>query len=190
MNRLPEPPARQPHATTAGQPTPDDAARAFLTQIEEALAAAQPDQPTPTAFRDPRPVPAYGPTPPVPQPGRPPMSSKATDDSVRMISAGFLTLCAGGATAAVLHFSSEADPTVIGLMAAVPAGIAIPILALSSLAKRAKQAAEAAPPVIHQHYSGTVHQDARTVNSSSRGVWATTRNQLPAGEQPPGGKRL
>jgi hypothetical protein len=102
------------------------------------------------------------------------MSEKATDDSVRMISAGFLTLCAGGAVSGVLYFSGQADPTVIAIMAAVPAGVAVPILALSRLVKRVK---EAAPDVHNHHYQGPVYQDQRNVHSSTRGVWAKTNNQ-------------
>ncbi|MFJ8677238.1 hypothetical protein [Streptomyces sp. NPDC093589] len=165
---------QQPNATQAEQPL-DEAQR----RAAEIAAAVDDIYDGPTYYKDPTTPPAIGPTPPVPQPGRPAMSSKATDDSVRMISAGFLTLCAGGATAAVLHFSGEADPTVIGLMAAVPAGLAIPIVALSRLVKRTKEAAEAAPPVHHHHYNGTVNQDQRSINSKTSGFVANTRNQLP-----------
>ncbi|MBJ6623502.1 hypothetical protein [Streptomyces sp. DHE17-7] len=45
--------------------------------------------------------------------------------------------------------------------------------------KRTRETVQAAPPVIHQHYNGTVHQDGRTVNTTTRGVWARTNNQLP-----------
>lgn len=141
--------------------TTDARAQQIIDAVNEAMK-------TPTAYRDDTPVPAIGDTPPVDQPGRPPMSQKATDDSVRMISAGFLTLCAGGAVSGVLYFSGQADPTVIGLMAATPVGIAVPILALSRLVKRAKA------PVVHHHYNG--HVDQRTVNATARGVWA--KNQV------------
>lgn len=143
--------------------TTDARAQQLITAVNEALK-------TPTAYRDDSPLPIVGDTPPVAQPGRPPMSQKATDDSVRMISAGFLTLCAGGAVSGVLHFSGQADPTVIAMMAAAPVGIAVPILALSRLVKRAKSAA----PDVHHHYNG--HVDQRTVNATSRGVWA--KNQV------------
>ncbi|MFD4377688.1 hypothetical protein ACFWPY_39850 [Streptomyces sp. NPDC058527] len=138
--------------------TTNDRAQKLIDAVNDALQA-------PTSYRDDTPVPAYGATPPVPQPGRPPMSSKATDDSARMISAGFLTLCAGGAVSGVLYFSGQADPTVIGMMAAAPVGLAVPVFALSRLVKRAKPA-----PDVHHHYSGPV--DQRTVNTDARGVWA------------------
>ena len=171
---LTNPTARQPHTLQTGHPNPTT-----LHRAAEIAAAVDAVYEHPTAYRDPTPLPAVGINPPVPQPGRPPMSSKATDDSVRMISAGFLTLCAGGAVSGILHFSGHADPAVIGMMAAVPAGIAVPVLALSHLVKRAKQAAEALPAEQHHPYNGPVTQHHRTTNTTTRGVWATTRNELP-----------
>lgn len=137
-------------------------AQQLIAAVNDALTA-------PTAYRDDSPLPAVGATPPVPQPGRPPMSQKATDDSVRMISAGFLTLCAGGAVSGVLYFSGQADPTVIALMAAAPVGLAVPIYALARLVKRAKPAGD-----VHNHYNGNV--DQRVLNTDARGVWA--KNQV------------
>lgn len=181
MNRLPDPNARQPHPTTAGQPTPNNDTLHRAAQIAAAVDAVYQQ---PTRYRDDTlpSTPTIGTTPPVTQPGRPAMSSKATDDSVRMLTAGWLTLCAGGATSAVLHFSSTADPTVVALVAAVPASLAIPVLALSRLVKHVKDTVEAAPTEHHHHYTGTVIQDARTdartINAHNRGLWATTHNQL------------
>ena len=180
--RLPKPPARQPHATTAGQPI-NSTAQALINDVEDALAAAtRPEPPTPTSWRDLTPVPAYGTTPPVAQPGRPPMSQKAVDLNTTILTSSVLTVALGGAATGILWASGHADPTVVGCIAAAPAALSLPILALSRLIKRTKEAVEAAPPVIHQHYTGTVHQDARTVNSNTRGIWASTHNRLPAGE--------
>lgn len=165
----------QPTTTAPADARKADAA-AFLAAVEDALHAGA--NTTPTAYRDETPVPAIGTTPPVAQPGRPPMGSKATDDSVRMIAAGFLTLCTGAAASGVLHYSGDADPVVIGLIAVAPISIAVPILALSRLMRRATQAAEAAPATHHHHYAGTVQQDHRTVNQRTSGVWVdnTTHN--------------
>ncbi|MFF7795557.1 hypothetical protein [Streptomyces sp. NPDC007991] len=160
---------------------PTDTALQRATQIAAAVDAVYEK---PTSYNNPD-LPSWqdgtriGTTPPVDQPGRAAMSGKAVDDTARMIGGGFLLLCAGGAVSGVMHFSSQADPTVIGLMAAVPASLAVPILALSRLVKRAKQVAEAAPPVIHQHYNGTVHQDQRQAHTKTVAVLANTRNQLP-----------
>ncbi|QLJ06724.1 hypothetical protein HZZ00_37455 (plasmid) [Streptomyces sp. NEAU-sy36] len=179
MNRLPEPTARQPHATQAGQPTPDT-----LHQAAQIAAAVDAIYEQPTSYRNDS-LPNHstiGTTPPVPQPGKPPMSEAAANLSGVMVASSLPILALGGAATGILWASGHADPAVVGCIVAAPAALAIPILALSRLIKRAKETVEAAPPVIHQHYNGTVHQDARTVNSTNRGIWASTRNQLPAGE--------
>ena len=170
--RLPDP--QQPTATTAGQPTIDDQAQKLLAAVNEAMGAA-----TPTSYRDISPLPAVGPTPPVPQPGRPPMSQRATDASALILSTGAASLPVGAVATGVLWASGHADPAVIGMICAVPAAVAVPILALARVLRRAKAAVEAAPPVHHHHYNGPVVQDHRSVNTQTRGVWAKTTNHLP-----------
>ncbi|MGV9930056.1 hypothetical protein ACWDY4_05625 [Streptomyces olivaceoviridis] len=123
----------------------------------------------PTAYRDTAPVPAYGPTPPVAQPGRPPMSQGATDASVLMLAGGATTAMVGGTAAVLMYVSQFADPVVCGLVFGAPTAL---VLALARLVKRAKPA-----PDVHHHYEGPVYQDQRNVHSTTRGVWAKTTNQ-------------
>ncbi|MCZ4510441.1 hypothetical protein O3Q52_20055 [Streptomyces sp. ActVer] len=161
MLDLPEP---KPTAPAAGQAHLNDQAQQLVAAVEEAMR-------TPTSYRDDTPVPAIGSAPPVDQPGRPSMSPRATDASVMMIAGGFLSLCLGAAVSAVLYFSGTANETVvICLCAGPPAGF----LALKSLVKGVKQAA---PAEIHNHYTGTVHQQNSETHTSTRGVWARTNNQ-------------
>lgn len=130
--------------------------------------------PTPTTYRDTSPIPAIGPTPPVPQPGRPPMSQKATDASALMLSGGVATALVGGTASLVMVASGHADPTVCAIVFGAPATL---IFALSRLVKRTK---EASPAEHHHHYNGAViNQDQRSANSQTRGVWAKTHNELP-----------
>ena len=127
-----------------------------------------------TSYRDHTPLPAYGSTPPVPQPGTPPMSQRATDVSRMMIAGGVATVPPGLIAIGILVASQHANPTIIGMICAAPAAIAVPILAITRLLRRAK---DVVPPEIHHHYEGTVYQDQRTQHSSTRGVWAKTTNQ-------------
>jgi hypothetical protein len=159
MSQLSEPPA----APAAGQSTDP------LT--ESVIQAAVNDVIRQTSYRDDTPVPEIGTAPPVPQPGIPPMSSKATDASVMMIAGGFLSLCLGTATSAILYFSGQADPVVVGCICAGPP------VAFFSLRGLVKSLKGAAPDEIHNHYTGTVYQDQRNVHTSTRGVWAKTNNQ-------------
>ncbi|MFJ4473244.1 hypothetical protein ACIP2X_37920 [Streptomyces sp. NPDC089424] len=163
MTRLPDP--KQPHATTAGQPTEADRdqARRWLAALDE----------IPTSFHDPTPVPAIGTAPPVAQPGRPPMSQRATDASALMLSAGIASLPLGAAVTGILWASGNADPVIVGMICGAPAAL---VLALSRLVGKAKQAA---PDTHHHHYNGNVRQTYNTQTTHQRSVWASTRNQLP-----------
>lgn len=147
------------------------AANEFLADVEDALAPA-----VPTSYRDDSPVPVIGPTPPVTQPGRPPMSQRATDASALMLSAGIASVPIGGMGCLVLYTLGHVDPTTLAIAAAAPATIALPILALCRLAGRARQVVEAAPPVIHQHYTGPV--DQRTVTNTAKGLLANSRGEI------------
>ncbi|MEU3521822.1 hypothetical protein ABZ770_42455 [Streptomyces sp. NPDC006654] len=147
----------------ARQTAVNDQAHAFLADVESAMA--------PTSYRDDSPVPTVGTAPPVPQPGRPPMSQRATDASALMLSASVASVPIGGMTSLVLYTIGHTDPTSLAIAASAPAALAVPILALALLVKRAKAAA---PDVHHHHYNAPV--DQRTVNADARGVWA--KNQV------------
>ncbi|WP_405471283.1 hypothetical protein [Streptomyces canus] len=122
----------------------------------------------PTVYRDDTPAPAYGPTAPVVQPGRPPMSQGATDASVLMLAGGTTTAMVGGTAAVLMYVSQFADALVCGLVFGAPTAL---VLALARLAARAKPA-----PDVHHHYEGPVYQDRRNVHTRTTGVWAKTNN--------------
>lgn len=142
-----------------------------LTDEEAAIEARRIIADFATSYRDHSPVPAVGPTPPVPQPGRPPMSQKATDASVMMLAGGAASLPVGGSVSLVLYTLGHVDPTSLAIGAAAPVAL---VLAIGALLRRAKGVL---PPDVHHHYEGTVYQDQRNVHSSTRGVWAKTNNQ-------------
>ncbi|MEW2546563.1 hypothetical protein AB0910_12420 [Streptomyces sp. NPDC047002] len=131
--------------------------------------AYQPAPAPPTGYRDETPVPAYGDTAPVAQPGRAPMSQGATDASMLMLTGGAATSMVGGTAAVVMYVSQFANPAVCAVVFGAPAAL---VLALARLARRARPA-----PDIHQHYQGPVYQDQRNVHTTTRGVWAKTHNQ-------------
>lgn len=127
----------------------------------------------PTSFRDDT-LPdksTIGTTPPVPQPGIPPMSSKAVDDAVRMLAAGVASLPIGGMTALILHVLGTVDPAQLAIGAAAPTVL---VLAIARLLRRVK---DAIPPEIHNHYEGPVYQDQRNQHSKTTAVWAKNSNQ-------------
>ncbi|WBO66007.1 hypothetical protein [Streptomyces camelliae] len=130
--------------------------------------AYRPAPETLTAYRDDTPVPAYGSTPPVAQPGRPPISQGATDASVLMLSGAAATSMTGLTAAVLMYVSQTANPVVCAIVFGAPS---LFVLTLARFAKRAQPA-----PDIHQHYEGPVYQDQRNVHTTTRGVWAKTNN--------------
>ncbi|MCX4816734.1 hypothetical protein OG601_47300 [Streptomyces sp. NBC_01239] len=153
------------------QPEPTDRAEVtkLAAAVEEALATVVP---THVRHDDPS-VPTWqegghiGTAAPVPQPGIPPMSARTTEISRAVMYCSMATVPPGLIAVAVMVASEHANPTVIGMICAAPAAVAIPILALARLIRRA---GEAAPAEIHQTYTGNVHQETRITHT--RAVWS------------------
>lgn len=143
-----------------------DAARALINAVEEAMA--------PTTYRDPTPTPTFGPTPPVPQPGRPPMSQKATDASMVMLAAGAASLPIGGSIALVLHTLGHVDPAALAIGAAAPVAL---VLAVGALIRAAGRGMQGIGAEHHHHYNGPVSQQHNTVSTQTRGLIAKTINK-------------
>lgn len=129
--------------------------------------AVRVDDPAIPSWKD---GPRVGETPPVAQPGIPPMSANAVDTSVKMIAGGFLSLCVGGGISLVLWSSGKADPTVIGWMALAPPAA---FLSLKSLVKGVKRAAM--PDVHHHTHTGTEYHQTHV--DKRRSVWSKTINK-------------
>jgi hypothetical protein len=160
MTVLPEP---TPTAPTVGQATTPLTDAVIEAAVDNAILQAR--------LHDTSPKAVIGNAPPVAQDGRPPMSQGATDASVLMLAGGAATSMVGLTTAVVMYVSQYADPVVCGIVFGAPTAV---VLALGRLAKRAKGAL---PNEHHHHYEGTVYQDQRNVQNSTRGVWAKTTNQ-------------
>jgi hypothetical protein len=159
------------------QPEPTDRAEVtkLAAAVEEALAAA-----IPTKYNNPdlpshRDGPQVGDTPPVPQPwpAAPPMSARATNNARVFMYCSWAAVPPGLLAIGILVASQHANPTVIGMICAAPAAIAVPILAIARLIRRAGQAA---PPEIHHHYEGPVYQDQRNVQNKNIGAWVKNTN--------------
>ncbi|MEU0002426.1 hypothetical protein ABZ069_36560 [Streptomyces microflavus] len=129
----------------------------------------------PTSYRDDSPVPAYGPTPPVAQEGRPPMSQRATDASALMLSGSVAALSVGGATSLVLFTLGQVDPTTLAVAGAAPVAL---VLAVGSLIRSAGRAKADAHTEHHHHYNGSVRQETTNVSSTTKGLFAKNRNDV------------
>ncbi|MFB7032107.1 MULTISPECIES: hypothetical protein [unclassified Streptomyces] len=167
MDRTDRTPGREAAAARAAD---------LIADVEAALAetGAPAPAPVPTAYRDETPVPAVGTALPVAQPGRAPMSQRATDASALMLAAGAGTLMAGTGTGVALWALGGVDPLALALAVGAPVAV---VAALSRLVRRAGQAAaEAAPVTHHHHYSGPVdaRQEHHTTAPTTRGFFART----------------
>ncbi|XCM28882.1 hypothetical protein ABXI76_05350 [Streptomyces parvus] len=153
-----------PEQPVAGQPDPVHAnAARLMAAVNEALLARQA-----TSHRDETPLPTVGDTPPVPQPGQPPMSQWATDASGVLKAISVASLPVGGA----LWIVGQVEPLALGIIFGSPA---VAALAVARLVAKVKDANQATQPVV-QNYYGNVHHDTRNVTSTTRGVIANTRN--------------
>ncbi|MFF1348492.1 hypothetical protein ACFVZJ_21355 [Streptomyces sp. NPDC058322] len=168
--QLPEPYQQQ---AQAGQPTPgrpaNDQAQKLIEAVNEALADQQA-----TSYRDDAPLPIVGTAAPIAQPGRPPMSQRATDASALMLSGGVATALVGGTASLVMVASGSADPVVCAIVVGAPTAL---VFAIGRLVGRVKDTVEAAPAPVHNHFHRDVHQDQRSITTTTRGVIANTRNQ-------------
>ncbi|WP_190012388.1 hypothetical protein, partial [Streptomyces candidus] len=126
----------------------------------------------PTSHRDDSPLPTVGPTPPVTQPGHPPMTQQQTDIGRTALYCGVATVPPGLVAALLMLASGHANPAVIGIVCAAPAALAVPIIALAKLLKGSQPA-----PDVQVRIHGDVRVDQRTVRTSNRGVWAKTNNK-------------
>ncbi|WP_432089687.1 hypothetical protein [Streptomyces sp. bgisy095] len=167
MDRTDRTPAREAAARAAAH---------LIADVEDALAeAAGPaPEPMPTAHRDTTPLPAVGTALPVAQPGRAPMSQRATDASVMMLAAGGGTLMAGGGVGVALWALADVDPLALALVGGASVSV---LLALSRLVRRVGQAAGQTAPTTHV-YNVTGPVDARqehhTTAPTTRGLIART----------------
>ncbi|MFD3572009.1 hypothetical protein [Streptomyces sp. NPDC058667] len=144
----------------------------LIAAVESALTEASVPAPAavPTAYRDTTPLPVVGDALPVVQPGRAPMSQRATDASALMLAGGAGTLMAGTGAGVALWALGGVDPLVLALAVGAPVAL---VAALSRLVRRAGQAAaETAPVTHHHHYTGPVRQEHHTTATTTRGVIA------------------
>ncbi|MEW2312413.1 MULTISPECIES: hypothetical protein [Streptomyces] len=161
------------HDRTAAPLSADEADARARQLITEAYA---PPYEVPTSYRDETEPTAYVPTPPVAQPGRPPMSQRATDASALMLSGSVAALSVGGATSLVLYTLGQVDPVTLAIGATGPVAL---VLAAGSLLKAVGRAkAAAAPTEVHNHYTGPVRQESTTVSSTTKGLFAKNRNDV------------
>ncbi len=160
---------------TASIPLSDSEAAVEARRIIEGLYRPEPAAaPFPTSYRDTSPN-DPGTAAPVLQPGRPPMSQRATDASALMLAGSVASVSLGGATSLVLYTLGQVDPVTLAVGAAGPVAL---VLAVGSLLRSAGRAKKDMHTEHHHHYNGSVRQETTNVSSMTKGLFAKNRNDV------------
>lgn len=128
----------------------------------------------PTAYRDTTPLPAYGTTPPVPQPDHRIVPAWAAGTAVAGIGVG--AACVGVGCGIWLACQGFAAVTLTSVLF-----ITLPIAAVAAVAAAigsAVRSIKATHTEHHHHYNGPVAQQNTTQTSHTRGLIARTNNDL------------
>lgn len=158
---------------TPGLQLTESEAAAEARRIIENLYRPQPAH-TPTSYRDTTPN-APATAAPVAQPGRAPMSQRASDISGVMLAGGLASIPVGGATSLVLYTLGHVDPASLAIGAAAPVAL---VLALGGLLRSAGRARRDMHTEHHHHYSGAVRQEHTSVATTTKGLFARTRSTI------------
>ncbi|MEU0034666.1 hypothetical protein [Streptomyces sp. NPDC006333] len=162
-----------PKHTRDGLPESEAAAEARRL-IEDWARASDQIRQGPTSFRDPSPVPAYGSTPPVPQPDRRIVPAWAAGTAVAGIGVGATFVGVGcGIWLACQGFAAVTLTSVLFVTLPI-AAVAGVVAAIASAVRSMKDA----HIENHHHYEGPVTQDNSNVHTQSRGLLAWTRNDV------------
>ncbi|MGM9442196.1 hypothetical protein ACTAF0_18295 [Streptomyces murinus] len=157
-----DPTTRPPHMTDAEA---DAAARRIIADAY---------QPTPTAYRDPAPLPAYGRTPPVPQPDNRIVPAWAAGMAVAGIGVG--ATCVGLGCGIWLACKGLTAVTLSSVLF-----VTLPIAALAAVATAigsAVRSVKATRTETHHHYTGPVRLETNTITAPAYGLIARNRNEL------------
>ncbi|MFD6113857.1 hypothetical protein ACFWG0_27640 [Streptomyces yangpuensis] len=169
--------------------TRDSAEQAPMT-AQEAFEAARllaeaysSNIPAATHHRDIVTEPTQGHAMPHVQPGRPPMSQKATDHASLVLAYSAGSLPVGAAISLVLWSLSSVDATTLAIAAAAPAGLVATIgIAARMIGRAVREGASALPTTtVHEHHGPTYIQHTQIHNELHTDTrwFGRTVNQLP-----------
>ncbi|MFE4969979.1 hypothetical protein [Streptomyces sp. NPDC056660] len=136
--------------------------------------AYQPAHEIPTAYRDTSPLPAYGTTPPVPQPDHRIVPAWAAGTAVAGIGVG--ATCVGIGCGIWLACQGFAAVTLTSVLF-----VTLPIAGVAGIVAAVGSALRALRNVhteTHHHYSGPVRQETNTITAPAYGLIARNRNEL------------
>ncbi|GAA3372957.1 hypothetical protein GCM10020367_31000 [Streptomyces sannanensis] len=170
------------HPNTPAESTPDPIHPHLRMSDAEATVEAhriiteayRPVLQMPTAYRDTSPLPAYGTTPPVPQPDSRIVPAWAAGTAVVGIGVG--AGCVGLGCGIWLACQGFAAVTLTSVLF-----VTLPIAAVAAVAAAvgsAVRSIKATHTETHHHYAGPVRQENNTITAPAYGLIARTRNEL------------
>jgi hypothetical protein len=128
----------------------------------------------PTSYRDHTPVPAYGTTPPVPQPDHRIVPAWAAGTAAAGIGVGAACVGLGcGIWLACQGFAAVTLTSVLFVTLPI-AAVAAVVAAIGSAVRSVK----ATRTETHHHYAGPVRQETNTITAPAYGLIARNRNEL------------
>lgn len=139
------------------------------------------DAPVATRYRDIHPVPTTGDAVPHAQPGRPPMSQRATDHAALVLTYAFASLPVGATTSLVLWTLSSVSPTTLAIAALAPT-VLVTVTGITArmVGRAVREGAAALPDNTEHHHThiGPTYLQHNQLRTNTRGFGRTT-NQLP-----------
>ncbi|MEU7412265.1 hypothetical protein AB0B40_23550 [Streptomyces sp. NPDC042638] len=136
--------------------------------------AYRPTPQMPAFYRDTSPLPAYGPTPPVPQPDHRIVPAWAAGTAVAGIGVGATCVGIGcGIWLACQGFAAVTLTSVLFVTLPI-AGVAAVVAAVGS----ALRSLRGVRTETHHHYAGPVRQETNTITAPAYGLIARNRNEL------------
>ncbi|MCG5121601.1 hypothetical protein ACWGS5_13600 [Streptomyces albidoflavus] len=158
------------------QPEPHTQPTEPLTEQQAAFEAARliadaysDGAPAATRYADTRPLPTTGDAMPWPQPGRPPMSQRATDLSGLMVAGGIASLPAGAAAALVTWAVGQANPVSLAVAGSAPVALVLAVAVVARCLRGVSLHTEE-----HHHFQAPVVQYRAYDQRTARGVIART----------------
>ncbi|MGX1794396.1 hypothetical protein ACWIGN_01005 [Streptomyces albidoflavus] len=147
--------------STENRPLSDAEAMAEARRIIDSAMQPDPQVPAATCYVDPTPVPAYGPTPPVPQPDHRTVPPWAAGVAVASIGVGAGITGVGCGIWLVLQGLASITLASVLFVTLPIAALAAVLVAVGSVVRGVRTASAET----HHHYAGPVHQEQTTTNN-------------------------
>ncbi|MDI3390470.1 hypothetical protein QIS99_30390 [Streptomyces sp. B-S-A8] len=167
--------ADTPNWPVPARPLTADEEAKSIQMIADLISANTPDA---THVRDTTPVPDHGDAVPIAQPGRPPMSQRATDHASLVLAYSVGSLPVGAAFSLLLWSLSNVPTETLVIAAVAPVSLVATVgLAARMIGRAVRDSADALPDHTEHHHHGPSYITHNELHTNTR-WFGTTNNQL------------